>query len=204
VQHVVGGTHNSLLVEMSDYLIAFDAPVTDWQSNWTLAAAKQKYPGKPIRYLVMTHHHMDHAGGIRGYVAQGAALVVGMGAADHYRRTLAASYTRNPDLQPRSLSGVTIIEVGDKHVFADGKREVSAHVLENPHAAAMLMGYVADARLAYVTDVYTPGPPLPAKINPALAAVVNGVRKAGIQPLTFAGGHGSTAPYALLVALASN
>ena len=204
VQHVVGGTHNSMIVEMSDYLIAFDAPVTDWQSNWTIAEAKKKYPNKQIRYLVMTHHHMDHSGGVRGYVAQGATLVVGKGAAAHYRKTLASSYTRNPDLQSRDLSGVQIIEVGDKQVFSDGKREVSAHALENPHSSAYLMGYVADARLAYVTDVYTPGPPLPAAINPALASVVNGVRKAGIQPLTIAGGHGSTAPYALLVALAGN
>jgi glyoxylase-like metal-dependent hydrolase (beta-lactamase superfamily II) len=204
VQHVVGGTHNSMIVEMSDHLIAFDAPVTDWQSNWTIAAAKQKYPNKPIRYIVLTHHHMDHNGGVRGYVAEGATLVVGKGAAEHYRKVLAAPYTRNPDLQSRSLAGVQIIEVGDKHVFSDGKREVSAHILENPHSGACLMGYVADARLAYITDVYSPGPPLPAKINPALASVVNGVRKAGIQPLTFAGGHGSTAPYALLVALASN
>jgi glyoxylase-like metal-dependent hydrolase (beta-lactamase superfamily II) len=204
VQHVVGGTHNSMIVEMSDYLIAFDAPVTDWQSNWTIAEAKKKYPNKPIRYLVMTHHHMDHSGGIRGYVAQGATLVVGMGAAAHYRKTLASPFTRNPDLESRSLSGVQIIEVADKHVFSDGKREVSAHLLENPHAAATLMGYVADARIAYVTDIYSPGPKLPDKINPALASVVNGVRKAGIQPLTFAGGHGATAPYALLVALAGN
>lgn len=202
VQHVVGGTHNSLLVEMSDHLIAFDAPITDWQSNWTIAAARQKYPNKPIRYLVMTHHHMDHAGGVRGYVAQGATLLVGKGAAEHYRKALAAPYTRNPDLASRSLGGAQIIEVAEKHVFSDGKREVSAHVLENPHSSAYLMGYVADARLAYVTDVYSPGPPLPAKINPNLASVVAGVRKAGIQPLTFAGGHGSTAPYAPLVALA--
>ena len=204
VQHVVGGTHNSLIVEMSDHLIAFDAPVTDWQSNWTLAEAKKRYPNKPIRYLVMTHHHMDHSGGMRGYLAQGATLVVGRGAAGHYRAALASPFTRNSDLEARDLSGVKIIEVADRHVFSDGKREVSAHALENPHAAAYLMGYVADARVAYVTDVYSPGPPLPAKINPALASLVNGVRKAGIQPLTIAGGHGSTAPYALLVALAGN
>jgi glyoxylase-like metal-dependent hydrolase (beta-lactamase superfamily II) len=204
VQHVVGGTHNSMLVEMSDYLIAFDAPVTDWQSNWTITAAKQKYPNKPIRYLVMTHHHMDHAGGVRAYVAQGATLVVGSGAAEHYRKLLASPYTRNPDLSSRDLGSVRIMEVAEKQVFSDGKREVSAHLLENPHAAATLMGYIADARIAYVTDIYSPGPPLPPKINPALASVVNGVRKAGIQPLTIAGGHGSTAPYALLVALSSN
>ncbi len=204
VQHVVGGTHNSLLVEMSDHLVAIDAPVTDWQSNWTIVAAKEKYPSKPIRYLVMTHHHMDHSGGMRAYLAQGATLVVGKGAADHYRKVLAAPFTRNPDLAARNLGGVKIIEVEDKYVLSDGKREVLAVLLENPHAAAMLLAYVADARIAYVTDIYSPGPPLPAKINPGLASVVDGVKKSGIQPLTFAGGHGSTAPYALLVALAGN
>jgi hypothetical protein len=147
---------------------------------------------------------MDHAGGVRAYAAQGATFVVGKGAADHYRKVLAAPYTRNPDLASRSLSGVKFIEVGDKHSFSDGKREVLAVLLDNPHSTAMLLAYVADARIAYVTDIYSPGPPLPAKINPGLASVVNGAKKAGIQPLTVAGGHGSTAPYALLAALAGN
>jgi hypothetical protein len=64
-QHAVGGSHNSMIVEMKDHLIVFDAPVSDAQSKWTIAAAKAKYPNKPIKYLVLTHHHMDHAGAIR-------------------------------------------------------------------------------------------------------------------------------------------
>jgi len=205
VQHQAGGTHHSLIVEMRDYLIVVDAPVADGQSNWTIAAAQAKYPGKPIRFVVLTHHHMDHVGGIRAYLAQGATLVVGQGGAAHYRKMLAAPYTRNPDLAARrDLSGAQILEVADKHVFNDGKREVSVHLIENPHASALLLAYVADARIAYVTDVYSPGTPLPPKMNPALQSVVNGVKKAGIQPVTFVGGHGSSAPYALLVGLAGN
>ena len=88
VLHVVGGTHNSLLVEMSDYLIVFDAPVTDAQSLWVVNAVKEKFPGKPIRWVVLTHHHMDHTGGVRGFLAEGATLVVGQGAGDHFRRVL--------------------------------------------------------------------------------------------------------------------
>ena len=204
VQHQVGGSHNTLVVEMRDFLVVMDAPVSDWQSNWTINAAKAKYPGKPVRYVMLTHHHNDHAGGIRAYAAQGATLVVGKGAGDHYRKVLSAPFTRNPDLASRDLSKTPIIEVSEKHVISDGKREVSAHFTENPHAAAYLIGYVADARLAFVTDIWTPGPPLPPKMNPGLAAVVNAVKKAGIQPVTFAGGHGGTAPYALLVGLAGN
>ena len=123
VQHQTGGTHHSLIAEMKDYLIVFDAPVSDAQSNWVLNAARAKYPGKPVKYLVLTHHHMDHAGGLRAYAAQGASIVVGRGAAEHYRRVLAAPYTRNPDLTPpRDLKGTEIIEVVDKRVFSDGSR----------------------------------------------------------------------------------
>jgi glyoxylase-like metal-dependent hydrolase (beta-lactamase superfamily II) len=67
--------------------------------------------------------------------------------------------------------------------------------MDNPHAKGMLMVWVPDAKLGFVTDIWTPGPPLPAKPNPGLAAVVSAVKKAGIQPERFAGGHGSVDDY---------
>jgi glyoxylase-like metal-dependent hydrolase (beta-lactamase superfamily II) len=202
VHHVVGGSHHSLLVEMRDHLIVFDAPVGDWQSNWVLGAARGRFPGKPVRYLVLTHHHMDHAGGVRGYVAQGATLVVGKGNGAHFRRVLAAPFTRNPDLAARDLSRTPIVEVGDRHVISDGEREVHAYRIDNPHADGLLIGYVPEARLGFTTDIWSPGAgPLPDKLNPALAALVAGVKKAGITPTRFAGGHGSVADYAPLAAL---
>lgn len=205
VQHVVGGSHHSLIVELSNALVVFDAPVNDGHSNWTIAAAQAKYPGKPIKYLVLTHHHMDHAGGVRAYAAAGATLVVGKGSADHFRTVLAMPFTRNPDLTPRDLSKTPVVEVAERYTIPDGKREVTAYLADNPHAVGMLIGYVADARLGFVTDLWSPGAaPLPDKITPALAAVVNTVKKAGIAPLKFAGGHGATSDYAPLAALAGN
>jgi glyoxylase-like metal-dependent hydrolase (beta-lactamase superfamily II) len=202
VLHAVGGSHHSLVVEMRDHLIVFDAPVSDWQSSWLLGAAREKFPGKPVKYLVLTHHHMDHAGGVRGYAAQGATLVVGKGNGEHFRRVLAAPYTRNPDLMARDLSRTPIVEVGDRHVISDGQREVHAYRIDNPHADGLLIGYVPDAKLGFATDIWSPGAgPLPDKLNPALAALVDGVKKAGITPTRFAGGHGSVGDYAPLAAL---
>ena len=202
VQHVVGGTHHSLLVEMRDHLIVFDAPVSDWHSNWVLGAARAKFPGKPVKYLVLTHHHMDHVGGLRAYAAQGATIVVGKGNGEHFRRVLAAPFTRNPDLAARDLRSTEIVEVADKRVLTDGQQEVHAYLIENPHAAGLLIGYVPAARLGFVTDVWSPGAaPLPDKLTPPLVALVAGVKKAGISPVKFAGGHGSVADYAPLAAL---
>src|SRR5262245_23738307 len=198
-----GGSHNSLVVEMSDFLVVFDAPVTDAQSNWLVGATKAQFPNKPIRWVVLTHHHMDHAGGVRGMLADGGTLVVGAPARAHFQKVLAAPMTRNPDLSARSFNAIQIMEVTSSHVITDSRnRQVMMYMMDNPHAKGMLMGWVPDAKLGYVTDIWTPGPPLPAKPNPGLMAVVNTVKGAGLQPERFAGGHGSTSDYASLARLA--
>ena len=205
VVHVVGGSHNSLLVEMSDHLVMVDAPVSDAQSIWVVNAARQRFPGKPIKWLVLTHHHMDHAGGMRGVLAEGAVLVVGQGTAQHYRKALAAPMNRNPDMKPMDFSKVQILEVPESHVMSDSKgRQVVAYAMQdNPHAKGLLMVWVPDAKLGYTTDVYSPGVPLPDKPNAALISVVRTVQRAGIQPERIAGGHGGVAPYEPLAKLAS-
>ena len=202
VHQIQGGSHNSLVVEMSDHLIVLDAPVTDAQSMWLVGATRAQFPGKPIRWLVLTHHHMDHAGGVRGLLAEGGTLVVGQGAGAHFRKVLSAPMTRNPDLPSRSFHMNPILEVPESHVMSDASgRQVIVYVMDNPHAKGMLMGWVPHARLGYVTDIRTPGPPLPPKPNPGLISVVNTVKRAGLQPERFAGGHGSTADYQLLTRL---
>jgi hypothetical protein len=80
-------------------------------------------------------------------------------------------------------------------------RQVIVYVMDSPHAKSTLMGWVPHARLGFVTDIWSPGPPLPAKPNPGLLAVVNTVKRAGLEPERFAGGHGSIAGYQSLARL---
>ena len=196
VFQLVGGSHNSLVVEMSDHLIVVDAPVTDAQSMWLVNATKSQFAGKPIRWVVLTHHHMDHAGGVRGVLGEGATLVVGQGNYKHFNEVLRAPATRNPDMKVMDLSRIPIMEVPQSHVMTDSKgRQVMAYAMDNPHAKGMLMVWVPDAKLGYVTDLWNPGQPLPPKPNAGQASVVSAVKKAGIQPERFAGGHGSVDDY---------
>ena len=112
MQHVQGGTANNLIVAMKDYLVIFDAPYGELQSRWVIDAAKAKYPGKPIKYLVLTHHHMDHTGGMRTYVAEGATVIVpspdkalfreGRQSDPHHRSGRSAERSRALRRSPRS------------------------------------------------------------------------------------------------------
>ena len=75
--------------------MVFDAPGYDGLSNWIINAARRKYPGKPFSYVVLTHHHLDHTGGIRAYAAQAAAIGVGKGDGDYFRKVVTAPQTLN-------------------------------------------------------------------------------------------------------------
>lgn len=201
---VQGGSHNSMVVELADSLVVFDAPINDAQAQWTLDALREKFPHKRVRHLVLTHHHHDHIAGARSFIAAGATLVVGAGAADHYRRMALVPHRRNP-LLPGAVGEPRIIEVNDRLRISDGAREVQVLEVDNPHASAMLIGHVPDVRLGFVTDLWSPGrDPLGSRPNAGQAALRAAVARYGIDPERFAGGHGSVAPYAPLAQLAGN
>src|SRR5690242_5793375 len=70
-----GGSHNSVLVEYNDFVAVVEAPQNEARSLAVIAEVNRLVPNKPIRYLVNTHHHMDHAGGLRTYLSQGTTIV---------------------------------------------------------------------------------------------------------------------------------
>ena len=193
ISMVTGSTHNTLIVATNTYLVAFEAPGDDGQSKLAIDLAAKKYPGKPFRYLVLTHHHIDHSGGLRAYVAAGATVVVGKGDGDFFRKVLSAPQNLNTN-KPAGAVTPKVIEVADKWSVNDGGREIDAYVLDNPHAAGYLIPYVPDAKLGFVTDLWNPGPPV-TTANPNMVALVKGVQKMGITPERFAGGHGAVGNY---------
>jgi len=194
VSETQGGTHNTVFIATNSYLIAMEAPNDDGQSIPSIALAKQRYPGKPIKYLVLSHHHVDHIGGMRQYAAEGATIVVGKGDGDYFRKVLARPETLNWNA-PKKPFMPNVIEVKDKWTVNDAGREVSFYVIDNPHADDMMIGYIPDQKLGLVTDIWNPGPPVTAS-NPNLASVIHGVEKWGIKPTKFAGGHGTVGDYA--------
>ncbi len=199
VSQTQGGTHNTLFIATNANLIAVEAPNDDGQAIQSIDMAKKRYPGKPIRYLVLTHHHVDHVGGMRTYAAEGATIVVGKGDGDYIRKALVRPETLNPDA-PKKAFTPKVVEVDGKWSVNDGGREVDAYIVENPHVSPMLIVFVPDAKLGIVTDLYVPGAAPPS--NTEVAALVKGVDKWGIKPERFAGGHGSVGPYADVVAAA--
>jgi glyoxylase-like metal-dependent hydrolase (beta-lactamase superfamily II) len=152
---------------------------------------------------MLTHHHWDHTAGVRTYGAEGATVIVGKGNKAHFTRTFTAPGVALDDRLHRSPRKVNIIEVNDKHVLKDGKREVGMYYIDTQdHSTGTLIGFVHEERLGFVTDLWSPGrDPLPKVANKNLTDVVKGVKRHNLNPERFAAGHGSTGEYAPLVQL---
>jgi glyoxylase-like metal-dependent hydrolase (beta-lactamase superfamily II) len=195
IQQVVGGSHNSLIVGMKNFTVVVDAPINDDESNFIITAAKQKFPGKPIKYIVLTHHHMDHTSGVRPFLAEGATLVVGKPAKPFFEMVAKAPHRILPDALQKHPRPVKIVEVADRMSIKDGAGgEVRLYRIDNPHADGMLLVHEMSKNLIFVTDLYSPG--RDKTKNPNNLAVRDALQKLGVQPAMFAGGHGSSGDWA--------
>jgi glyoxylase-like metal-dependent hydrolase (beta-lactamase superfamily II) len=197
VQHVQGGSANNLIVAMKDHLVVFDAPYGELQSRWVIDEAKKKYPGKPIRYLVLTHHHMDHTGGTRTYMAEGATVIVPSPDKAYFEKVARMPHTVAPDelsKNRRAARTVKVQEVKDQLSLKDDTDEIRLYNIPNPHADGMILTHVVKPNVVYVTDILSPRGPI--ERNPGTLAVGEALKKNSITGSTIAGGHGTTAKQA--------
>jgi glyoxylase-like metal-dependent hydrolase (beta-lactamase superfamily II) len=194
VQQVVGGSHNGLIVAMKDYLVVFDAPINEWQSLFTIDAAKSRYPGKPVKYLVLTHHHIDHVGGARAYVAEGATVIVPSPDKVLFEKMFAAPHAVSPDRLQKDFKPANVVDVVDQSILRDSDGEVRLYNIANRHAEGMLVGYLPEEGILWVTDMYSPA--RDKRKTPGAVNLYETLRRLGITPSILAGGHGGSASYA--------
>jgi glyoxylase-like metal-dependent hydrolase (beta-lactamase superfamily II) len=133
-----GGTHNIMFVAFNDYVLVIEAPeqiIYGSNSVQALTKIKETVPGKPIKYLVLTHHHSDHAGGFREYVAEGATIVTAPGNKTFLEQVakLESSLLPQTGWSKKPLMIETV--QNKKRVFEDDKHRVELYdVGPNPHA----------------------------------------------------------------------
>ena len=160
VWFVGGGSHNSVVIEMKDHLVLVEAPLYDGRSAAVLAEAKKLVPGKPVRYVVNSHHHFDHAGGLRTAVADGATLITSAQAKPWFEKVFANPNRISPDLMANSGKKASIQGVSGKQELSDGTRRVEIYdIADSVHAAGFMMVYLPAEKLLIQADAYTPGLP---------------------------------------------
>lgn len=188
-----GGSHHSLVIEQSDRVVVIEAPQTAIRSRAVLDTIRGRFAGKPVRQVVMTHHHWDHSGGVREYMAQGVTVVAHERNVAFVRGIAGAPKTVAPDELSRRPRTPAVTPVRDSLVLGSGEARVVLYPLSTSHAEGLLAAYLPAHRLLFTSDVLTPGPTL-APIGSG--EIVAFARARGIAVERYAGGHGGIASWA--------
>lgn len=197
-----GGTHNTVVVEQQRSLVVIEAPLNEERSLAVLAEIHRRFGKKPIRAVINTHSHFDHAGGLRTFVAEGVPISTLQRNAEYYATAWQRPHTLNPDRLakwPRKPLFETFTEKG---VLADIGHPVEVLAIQGSgHNDAIAMVYLPEQKLLVEADVWTPAPPgtkAPAVVNPLWINLYDNVARLGLDVQRVAPLHGAVQDFATL------
>jgi len=196
VFHAVAFSHHSMVVEFPSFVVVVEGPYTEAQSL-TLARLIEQNIGKPIRYVVPTHPHYDHTGGVRALAAVGANVLVAAGHEAELRMIVESPHSNPPDALARNLD--LGIEVGRVEVFSgmetiseDGQSLQLHEVLDIPHVAPKVLAFVPATGVLFQSDLFFGGP------GPDASALATAITRLGLNVQQIVGGHGGVMPFSAL------
>ena len=159
VWYLTGGTHHSLVVEFKDYMAIIEGPLDEARSMAVMAEAKRLVINKPIKYVINTHHHFDHLGGLRAYVAEGATVITSASNKTYYDQVLKMKGTIEPDKLSKTPKIPAYVLVTDKFVLTDGTQKIELYPMkEDNHAEGMLLAYIPSGKILVEADEWNPRP----------------------------------------------
>jgi glyoxylase-like metal-dependent hydrolase (beta-lactamase superfamily II) len=156
VYWIRGWQYHSVAIDQGDHIVVIDAPLNEARSLAVIAKVKETIPNKPIRYLINTHAHYDHSGGVRTYADEGSTIVTMPMNQEFYEQAWRTPHTLNPDrLEISKKTPKFLPVINGKLVLADSKRPIEIHQqVGTAHCDAMLMVYLPVEKILVEVDSF--------------------------------------------------
>ena len=179
VYRITGG-YVSLAVEFKDYVVVLEAGQNEARGLAVLSETRRLFPQKRIKYVVNTHAHFDHAGGLPPFVAEGITIITDDNNKYFLLPALGEPRTLVGDALARSKKKPVIDGVEKRLVLKDATRTLELHHVEMlEHSDGMLIAYLPKERILFTADFPMPvaGQPL----NPSTATLIENVNRLGLD-----------------------
>jgi glyoxylase-like metal-dependent hydrolase (beta-lactamase superfamily II) len=186
------GSYDSVIVEFKDYVMMLEAGQSEARGLAYIAKTKELIPNKPIRYVMDTHPHSDHTGGLPPLVAEGAIIITQKNNQEFLEKALNTPRTLLNDTLAKNPKKAKVEAVGEKKVFSDGTRTVEMyHVSPVPHSNGLMIAYIPKEKILFQGDFsVNPGEPA----NDHVKALVPILEKLNLDFDRYINVHTSAAP----------
>ena len=187
------GSYDSLIVEFNDHVMMLEAGQSEARALAYVAEAKRLVPGKPIRFVMNTHPHSDHTGGLPVLVAEGATIITQTNNAQFLEKALNTPRTLLNDTLAKNPRKARVDALATKRVYSDGRRTVEMyHVAPVPHSNGLLIAYIPREKILFQGDFSLPAPGQPA--NDHVRALIPILEKLNLDFDRYINVHAPAAP----------
>jgi glyoxylase-like metal-dependent hydrolase (beta-lactamase superfamily II) len=186
------GSYDSVIVEFKDYVMLLEAGQSQARALAYVAETKKLIPNKPIRYVMNTHPHSDHTGGLPVLVAEGAIIITQKNNEEFLDKALNTPRTLLDDTLSRNPKKAKIETVAEKRVYSDGTRTVEMyHIFPAPHSNGLIIAYIPKEKVIFQGDFsVNPGEPA----NDHVKALVPVLERLNLDFDRYINVHASAAP----------
>jgi glyoxylase-like metal-dependent hydrolase (beta-lactamase superfamily II) len=170
------GSYDSVIVEFKDYVMMLEAGQSEARGLAYIAETKKLIPNKPIRYVMNTHPHSDHTGGLPALVAEGATIITQKNNEAFLEKALNTPRTLLNDTLAKNPKKAKVEAVAEKKVYSDGTRTVEIyHIYPAPHSNGLMVAYIPKEKVLFQGDFSLPAPGQPG--NDHVKALVPALEK---------------------------
>jgi len=154
--YMITGGYRSIAVEMKDHIVLIEAPQSEMITSNIIAEVKKAVPNKPIKYVVNTHTHADHSGGLRAAVAEGAIVITHESNKPLYEKWFTNPRTLlMPDKLSQSEKKAKFDYMGEKKVLKDNVNTIELYHLDGvAHAEDMIVAYLPKIKTVVEADAF--------------------------------------------------
>jgi cyclase len=133
---------NASWFTLGDEVVAIDAG-GDPATGKAILEKIQETAGKPVRFVIVTHSHGDHAGGLAPFEAAGAKVIC--------QENNAAALAALIDPAARARSG--LLALSERLLLLSGSRRAAIYYLGPAHTNGDLVVYLPEEKVLFSGDV---------------------------------------------------
>ncbi len=183
---LIKGGYGSVAVDFRDYIVVLEGPNSEERGLHVIQEAKRLIPNKPIRYVVNSHTHFDHASGLRPFVAEGAAVITHEVNRAFLERVFTSPRTLNPDTLARSGRRANIETVAARKVLTDGNHVIELHHQQGVgHHPGLIFAYLPKQKILFAGDGYNANvpanSPTPNPVGPYAVNLLENIRRLNLD-----------------------